>query len=94
MTKRKTVHTGCLLVDVTSDGELEDVVIEWDKDVPATIACAILDALRDSMNSAAWIANHITSAEMTYEKNNAVTDDSDRQGLLEVAEKPKGSKAH
>lgn len=94
MIKRKTVHIGCLLVDVTSDGELEDVIIEWDKDVPANIACAILDTLRDSMNSAAWIANHITSAEMTYEKNNEATDDSDRKGLLEVAEKPKGTKAH
>jgi hypothetical protein len=94
MKERKTVHTGCLLATITSDGDMEDVIIEWDKDVPANIACAILDTLRDGMNSAAWIANHVTSAEVAYEKSDGVTNDSDRAGLLEATEKPKGSKAH
>jgi|APSaa5957512535_1039671.scaffolds.fasta_scaffold20695_3 hypothetical protein len=95
MIKRKTVHTGCLLVTITSDGDMEDVFVEWDKDVPANIACEILDSLRECMDNSAWIVNHVNSARRQEdEEDNETTDDTSRAGLFDLAEKPKGSKAH
>ncbi len=93
MTTKKTVHTGCLIATITSDGCMEEIEIEWDKDVPANIACAILDCLRDSMDSAAWISNHLTEARgnENEKKSDEAEDYSDRTG---VSKNSKRSKRH
>jgi hypothetical protein len=95
MIKRKTVHTACLLVTITSDGDMEDVFVEWDKDVPANIACEILNSLRECMDNSAWITNHVNSARSKEdEEDHETEDDTGRASLFDLAEKPKGTKAH
>jgi hypothetical protein len=95
MTKRKTVHTACLLVTITSDGDMEDVFVEWDKDVPANIACEILDSFRESMDNSAWVVNHINNARRQEdEEDHETEDDTGRASLFDLTEKPKGTKAH
>jgi hypothetical protein len=75
---------------------MEEIEIEWDKDVPANIACAILDCLRDSMDSAAWISNHLADARgnENEKETNEDKNHSDRAGMLEVIERAKRSKTH